>query len=140
MQSGLMVNSMKNFTDAVKGLTKEQIIIGVCLVCLGLSILVGSYYKNKATELEITLETTATTLKIERNKSKLVNNLQERIELQDALSAMTKNYNSLSKKYTVLLKADTSYTEIMEGLGDINNTQDICAAWIRLYDLDICED
>ena len=135
-----MVNSMKNFTDAVKGLTKEQIIIGVCLVCLGLSILMGSYYKNKATELEITLETTATTLKIERKKFKLVDNLQERIELQDALSAMTKNYNSLFKKYTDLLKANTTYTEVMEDLGEINNNQDICAAWVRLYGIHLCED
>ena len=125
--------------NKIKDLTKEQIIIGACLICLGLSILVGIYYKNKANELEIVLETTVTTLKIERNKSKLAGNLQERAELQDALSAMTKNYTSLSKKYNTLLKADTSYTEVMEGLGDINNTQDICDAWVRLYDLYICE-
>ena len=123
----------------IKDLTKEQIIIGVCLVCLGLSILVGIYYKNKATELEITLETTATTLKIERKKAKLAGNLQERVELQDALSAMTKKHTSLSTKYNALLKADTSYTDVMEDLGEINNNEEICSAWVRLYGIHICE-
>lgn len=123
---------MKNFTDAVKGLTKEQIIIGICLICLMLSFLIGNYYKNKATELEIALETTATTSQIERNKPKLADNLQEKLELQDALYAITKNYNSLSKKYKALLKTNITYTEVMEDLGDINNNKDICAAWAKL--------
>ena len=116
----------------IKDLTKEQIIIGICLICLGVSFLAGNYYKNKATELEITLETTATTLKIERNKPELTANLQEKLELQDALYAMTKNYNSLSKKYKALLKTNVTYTEVMEDLGDINNNKDICAAWAKL--------
>ncbi|MCK5601472.1 hypothetical protein KAR91_06380 [Candidatus Pacearchaeota archaeon] len=122
----------------IKDLTKEQLIIGVCLVCLGLSILASGYYKNKATELEITLGTTATTLQIERKKAKLAGNLQERVELQDALDAMTKNYKSLSKKYNALLKANITYSEVMENLGEINNNQDICNAWDALG-YPICE-
>lgn len=126
---------MKNL---LAGFTKEQRIIGVCLICLGLAILVGTHYKNKANGLEITLATATTTLKIERKKAKLAGNLQERLELQDALAAITNDYLVLSKKYNTLLKAGTSYTETMEDIGELNNNEDICLAWAKLG-YHICE-
>ena len=122
----------------IKDLSKEQLIIGVCLICLGLSILGGIYYKNKATKLEIILETTTTTLQIERKKAKLAGNLQDRLELQDALNALTKDHTELSGKYEALLGSDVSYTQIMNQLGDMNNNEDICAAWLKLG-YPICE-
>lgn len=126
--------------NKIKDLTKEQLAIGACLICLLISILAGSFYRAKANKLEITLETTSTQLRIERNKAKLVGNLKERLQLQDALDKITKDYALLYKKYDVLLESDTTYTEVMNELGEINNNQDVCSAWLRLYGIRMCED
>ena len=125
--------------NKIKDLTIEQMLIGVCFICLGLSIFAGNHYRSKANSLEITLGVKETELRIERDAAKISGNLKERLQLQDELAAMTKDYVELSGKYTALLGSDVSYTEIMNELGDLSSNEDICDAWAKLGYY-ICED
>lgn len=118
--------------NKIKDLSKEHILTGVCLLCLGVSILAGNYYRSKANALEITLTTKETELRIERDATKIAGNLKERLQLQDELAAMTNDYKELSGNYEALLGSNISYTKIMENLGEINNNEDICREWAKL--------
>lgn len=120
-------------------LTREHTVIGICVIALLCSLWTTSYYRDKANDFKIDLYSSQKELEIERNNNKLEGGLEEKQALQNELNIKNKKLTSLYKKYNYLLGSDITHTEVMEGLGEINNTQDVCDAWVRLYDINMCK-
>ena len=129
----LIIGLFKNFTGIIKNLnlSKEQAIILVCVIALGGSLWATSHYKGKASSLEVDLGRAKIELQDEKKNAKIAVNNKEIKNLQNELDDTNRRFVALYKQYNDLLGSDKSYTEIMEGLGEINNTQDICAEWAK---------
>jgi hypothetical protein len=129
-----IIDIFKNLTAIIKNLnlTREQTIIALCVFALAGSLWAVSHYKGEANKFEIDLLSTQKELFIERNNPTIDTNIKEKKQLQSELNNKNKELVMLYKKYNDLLSSGITYTEAMEGLGDINNTQDICDAWVRL--------
>ena len=137
----IVIDIFKNITGIIKNLnlTKEQAVIAICIIISVGSIWVASHYKNETSNLAITLEDKELDLKEANENAKVAVSLEKYKKLEKNYNSTTRELANLYKKYTDLIGSGTTYTKIMEGLGDINNTQDICDAWVRLYGLHICE-
>ena len=129
-----IIDIIKNVTGILKNLnlTREQTIIAICVIALAGSLWATSHYKGEAAKLEIELLSSQKELFIERNNPTIDANIKVVKQLQSELNNTTRELAMLYKKYNDLLSSGITYTEAMEGLGDINNTQDICDAWVRL--------
>ncbi len=129
-----ILDILKNVTAVIKNLnlTREQTIIALCVIALAGSLWTTSHYKGEANRLEIDLHSAQKELFIERNNSTIDVNIKVVKQLQSEMNNKNKELVMLYKKYNDLLSSGITYTEAMEGLGDINNTQDICDAWVRL--------
>ena len=129
-----IIDIIKNVTGILKNLnlTREQTIIAICVIALAGSLWATSHYKGEAAKLEIELLSSQKELFIERNNPTIDANIKVVKQLQSELNNTTRELAMLYKKYNDLLSSGITYTEAMEGLGDINNTQDICNAWVRL--------
>lgn len=125
---------IKNLTDVIRklNLTREQTIIALCVMALIGSLWATSHYKGEAAKLEIDLHSAQKELFIERNNPTIDANIKVVKQLQTELNVSNKQLVMLYKKYNDLLSSGITYTEAMEGLGDINNTQDICDAFDRM--------
>ena len=128
-----VLDIFKNLTGIIKNLnlTKEQAIIVICVIAVIGSLWSASHYKGEVNRLEIDLHSAQKELFIERNNVVIDVNNKEMKQLQTELHDTNRRFVALYKQYNDLLGSDKSYTEIMEGLGELNNTQDICDAWIR---------
>ena len=130
----VIIDIIKNVTGIIKNLnlTREQTVIVLCIIALVGSLWATSHYKGEANRLEIDLHIAQKELFIERNNPTIDANIKVVKQLQSELNNKNKELVMLYKKYNDLLSSGITYTEAMEGLGDINNTQDICNAWVRL--------
>lgn len=129
-----ILDILKNVTGVIKNLnlTREQTIIALCIMALVGSLWSVSHYKGKADGYKIDLHTAQRDLFIERNNPTIDANIKVVKQLKSEMNNKNKELVMLYKKYNDLLSSGITYTEAMEGLGDINNTQDICDAWVRL--------
>lgn len=127
-----VLDIFKNLTGIIKNLnlSKEQTIIALCVIALVGSLWATSHYKGEVDRLEIDLHSAQKELFIERNNVVIDANNKEMESLQSELDDTNRRFVALYKQYNDLLGSDKSYTEIMENLGELNNTQDICDAWI----------
>ena len=137
----IIIGIFKDFTGIIKNLnlTKEQAIIVICIIISIGSIWAASHYKNEASSLAITLEDRELDLQEAKENAKVAVSLEKYKKLEKNYNSTTRELANLYKSYTDLLGSGTTYTEVMEGLGEINTTQDVCDAWVRLYGLHICE-
>ena len=130
----IIIDIAKNITGIIKNLnlTREQTIITICIIALAGSLWATNHYRDAVVKLEIDLHSAQKELFIERNNSTVDANIKVVKQLQSELNNKNRELVMLYKKYNDLLSSGITYTEAMEGLGDINNTQDICNAWVRL--------
>ena len=129
-----ILDILKNITAVIKNLnlTREQTIIVLCVVALAGSLWSTSHFRSKANGLEVSLLSAQKELFIERNNSIIDANIKVVKQLQSELNNKNKELVMLYKKYNDLLSSGITYTEAMNGLGDINNTQDVCEGFARL--------
>ena len=128
-----ILDILKNVTGVIKNLnlTREQTIIALCIMALAGSLWSVSHYKGKADGYKIDLDKAKIELRDAKANAEIAVNNEELKGLQNELDDTNRRFVALYKQYNDLLGSDKSYTEIMEGLGEINNTQDICDAWIK---------
>ena len=129
-----LIDIFKNITAVIKNLnlTRNQTIIAICIVVVAGSLWTTSHYRGEVVRLESDLLTAQKELFIERNNPTIDANIKVVKQLKSEMNIKNKELVMLYKKYNDLLSSGITYTEAMEGLGDINNTQDICDAWVRL--------
>lgn len=117
---------------------KEAIILLLVLSVVGLLFSTNSY-RNEAIQLQTALDTKKTVEEIERDNIKLENYAKETERLR---SKMEKKNDTITYLFTELDRIKSkpnTRTQVMEELGDLNNTQDICRALTK-RGYDICGD
>ena len=129
-----LIDIFKNVTGIIKNLnlTRNQTIIAICIVVVAGSLWTTSHYRGEVVRLESDLLTAQKELFIERNNPTIDANIKVVKQLKSEMNIKNKELVMLYKKYNDLLSSGITYTEAMEGLGDINNTQDVCDGFDRL--------
>ena len=109
-------------------LTKKDILMIIGIVILLCSIWTANYYRNEGIHLQTILSTTKKQLEIERNNPKIKQKEEEIKVLQQERARSNKELVVLYRELKNLSSIAVTYTQIVEGLGEINDTEDSCNA------------
>lgn len=111
-----------------KSLTFKGVVILVLVITtVGLALATSSY-KSKSRQLQVALDARKTTEEIERDNAKLESNTKELERLRSKLEKRDEKLLYLFSELDRLKTNPNTRTEVMNELGDINDTQDICNA------------
>lgn len=124
---------LKNILGVIKNLnlTKEQTIIVVCVLTLSGTVWSTFHYRGEVTRLEDTVKDKDQELKEAKENALVNSNIKELKELKRQYIDKDKEIISLYKKLENLRRLEITRTEIMEDLGEINNTEDACRAFAK---------
>lgn len=123
-----IVEIFNNVTGFIKNLnlTKKDV-LGIIVACvLVISVWSAIHYKNKVTQLQTVLTTTQTELQVERDAAEENNNLEEMKKIKAEVRGKDKELITLYRKVEKLQSIEISYQSIMEGLGNVEDTEDVC--------------
>lgn len=129
----MFIGIIKNITGFIDdlNLTKKDvagiIVVGL-LVCAGLS---ANHYKSKANRLQVSLDLVNSEGRIEKYEYKIAESIKKNAELQKTIDSKNAELLDLYGELKDVRKMTITRTEIMEGLGEINNTEDACNAIAR---------
>lgn len=133
-----IVEHVMGFIDDLD-LSKRDVLAIICVLGFAATAWSAVHYKGKANKLESVLNFTQTTLRIERNKPKLEDNMVWINTLVEKNIALDKEREDLRAAYDALTKEDAKPNDYMEKLKDVKTTKDICD---RFDDIghSICDD
>ena len=114
-----------------KSLSFKEIIILILLATTAVSAWSSSHYKDKATQLRVSLESAKITLRIERDNAKLNDNSKELARLTTKLEKKNDEIQNLYIELDRIKSTPNTRTKVMEELGDLNDTEDICKAFAK---------
>ena len=124
----MFIGIIKNITAFIANLnlTKKDV-LGIIIVCLlifaGLS---ANHYKSKANRLQVSIDLISSELRIEADDNIIDKNIEEIRRIIKALKEKDSELVGLYEELDDARKKPETKTEIMEELGEINDTKDIC--------------
>ena len=104
---------------------KDILMIVGFLAVIGLGMTVN-HYRNENIQLQTVLTTTKTKLKIERDNAKESFNLEQKKKFESKIKKQTSEIANLYRELKQYEGMKKTRTEIMEKIGELNDTQDIC--------------
>ena len=118
---------IKNVTGLIKNLklSKEQIIIIICLIGLAGTAWSANHYKKKANRFESALAFSQTELQIERDNDKFEKNDDFIEDLKKDNEKLDKELQELRAAYNIL-NDDTKLPNYTEKLQDVKTVKDVC--------------
>lgn len=109
---------------------KELIIVILLLVTVG-SVWAANGYRNESIQLQTVLDARKTVEEIERDNAKLESNTKEIERLRNKMEKKNDKIEYLSDKLEQIRNNPNTRTQVMEELGELNTTQDICNAFTK---------
>lgn len=126
-----IVNNIMGFLKNLN-LSKKDIVIILCVLGMAATSWSASHYKGKSNRLEVSLNVIKNELRIEKDNDKIAENVEYVAELQKEAEERDIKLAALYGELDVLRGELISKTKIIEGLGAINDTEDICHAFADL--------
>ena len=114
-----------------KSLSFKEIIILILLATTAVAAWSSNYYKDEATQLQVILDTKKTVEEIERDNIKLEDYAKETERLRSKMEKKNDTITYLFAELDRIKSEPNTRTQVMEELGDLNTTQDICRAFTK---------
>lgn len=126
----MFVGIIKNIAGFIKNLnlSKKDVAIIIVVCILGYLVLSRNSYKAEANRLQTSLTLMEDELTVERNKARISDNKEYVESLQKKLKDQDKLVADLYEELNSEKNNPVSRTDIVEELGDINNTKTSCDA------------
>lgn len=117
-----------NVTGFIKNLnlTKENVLAIIVVLMLVGTSWSAIHFKNKSVQLQTALTTSETERQVERDEAKENNNIEKMKKLQTEVNGKNKELVVLYRKLEKLQSIQISYQSIMEGFGNVEDTEGVC--------------
>lgn len=130
----MIIKIIENITGFVKNLNlSKKDVAGIIVVALLIATsMSANHHRSKANKLAVSLELVNSELRIDGDNNK-VSDGEEKIEvLEKKIADQDAELLGLYGELDDLRKVSPTRTDIMEELGDISNTKDVCHAFADL--------
>jgi len=123
-----IIENVTGFIDDLN-LTKRDVLSIIVVALLVLSGISTNYYKSKANRLEASMDLISKELKIEKDEDKVASGLERIRQLKRNVHDKDGEISKLYEELETIRSSANNRETIMEELGDIGSTEDVCNAF-----------